>query len=328
MTDKTFIIPTQFELLDDNEDVASISLNPLYQWAKIVVTDDQPNANKKRIPQEEFDNLIKTGIFAPIKMAEKEISDGHEDAFGRPIGIISQLTKEGNRLIALAALWKKERPEDIQKLKEMYKNGTPPQVSWEISYVESSLEEDGIEAYLGTILTGLAVVGMPAYTGRTPFVAMSSKQNKEDFSVEDKEILEQKISELGQKLEDALKQLEDKEKELQSGLSELDALRTFKAEADKKNEEETKMAAIKTKFDEANLGKEDEYFATNKELLLGLSDSSLDFMIQELVVFSSKEDKNSKASKTKVPDLKDNTNLNLDDPKELGRVLRERINSK
>lgn len=327
MTDKTFIIPTQFELLDDNEEVASVSLNPLYQWAKIVVTDDQPNANKVRVPESEFDNIIRTGIFAPIKMAEKEISDGHDEAFGKPIGIISQLTKEGNKIIALAALWKKERPNDIQKLKEMYKNGTPPQVSWEISYVESAIEDGGIEALQGTILTGLTVVGMPAYTGRTPFVAMSSKENKEDFSVEDKEILEQKISELEQKLADALKQLEDKNTELQTNLSELDTLRTFKAEFDKKAEEETKLASIKTKFTEANLAKEDDYFVANKELLLGLSDTALDFMIQELVAFSSaKNEKESSEKKPKVPDLKDNKNNDLEGPKALGQALRERLN--
>jgi len=326
MTDKTFTIPTQFELLDDNEEVASVSLNPLYQWAKIVVTDDQPNANKVRIPQGEFDNLIKTGIFAPIKMAEKAISDGHEDAFGKPIGIISQLTKEGNKIIALAALWKKERPEDINKLKEMYKNGTPPQVSWEISYVDSSLEEGGIEALQGTILTGLAVVGMPAYSGRTPFVAMSAKENKEEFSVEDKEILEQKISELEQKLADALKQLDEKTNELQTNLSELDTLRTFKSEFDKKAEEETKLANIKTKFTEANLTKDEEYFVTNKEMLLGLSDPALDFMIQELVAFSSaKNEEKSSDKKPKVPDLKDNKNESSEDPKALAQALRERL---
>jgi len=327
MTDKTFIIPTQFELLDDNEEVASVSLNPLYQWAKIVVTDDQPNANKVRVPETEFENIIRTGIFAPIKMAEKTISDGHDEAFGKPIGIISQLTKEGNKIIALAALWKKERPEDIAKLKEMYKNGTPPQVSWEISYVDSSLEEGGIEALQGTILTGLTVVGMPAYAGRTPFVAMSAKENKEEFSVEDKEMFEQKISDLEQKLAEALRQLDEKNVELQTGLSELDTLRTFKAEFDKKAEEETKLANVKIKFTEANITKEDEYFVTNKEMLLGLSDSALDFMIQELVAFSSaKNEEKSSDKKPKVPDLKDNKDTNLDSPKALAEALRERLN--
>lgn len=330
MKDNIFVIPTNFELIDDNptEELASISLNPLYQWAKIVVTDDQPNANKVRIPIDEFDNLIKTGIFAPIKMAEKRISDGHEESFGKPIGTISQLTKEGNKIIALAALWKKERPDEIAMLREMYKAGSPPNVSWEISYEEASLEESGIEALKGTILTGLAVVGLPAYSGRTPFVAMSSKDNtKEDNSVEELEILKQKISELEQKLGDALKQLEDKENELKTNTSELETLRSFKSEFDKKAEEETKLAAIKTKFSDAKIEKEDNYFVANKDLLLGLSDTSLDFMIQELVAFSSKTDKDAKSSTVKVPDLKEtNKDLDLENPLDLAKALRERLN--
>ena len=46
------------EFGDDNEAMASISLNPNFRWAKIRVCDDMPNANNQRIPVEEFDNLI------------------------------------------------------------------------------------------------------------------------------------------------------------------------------------------------------------------------------------------------------------------------------
>lgn len=178
---KNINLNTKLELVDelDGEAFAAISLNPMYQWAKIVVTDDQPNANKHRVPLEEFDNIIKTGIFAPIKMAESGISRGHDEALGKPIGTITQLTKVNNRIIALAALWKKERPESIELLKEMYSKGTPPNVSWELSYAESKIETDEVEALYGISLTALTVVSAPAYTGRTPFVAMASSWSKE-----------------------------------------------------------------------------------------------------------------------------------------------------
>lgn len=324
MKDNIFTIPTKFELIDDltNEEFASISLNPSFQWAKIIVTDDQPNANKVRIPLDEFDNLIKSGIFSPIKMAEKKISDGHDEAFGRAIGTISQLTKEGNKIIALAALWKKERPEEIQLLKEMYMEGNPPNVSWEIGYADSSLEED-VEVLKGTILNGLTVVGMPAYKGRTPFVAMSSKQDKEEFSVEELELLKQKVLELEQKLSEAQKKLEDKDAEFNQSLAELETLRTYKAEKEKKAEEEKKLETIRNKFVEAKIEKDDEYFSTNREKLLALSDEALDFMVQELVVFSSSKEKKSSDDKTKVPDLKNNTNTDEPDPKELAKALRD-----
>jgi hypothetical protein len=169
---KSINLSSSIEWLD-NEAEAAISLNPLYQWVKLVVCDDIPNGNKQQIEEAEFPNLIKTGISSPIKMADKKISDGHGAAFGHPIGVISQLKQEGNKLLALAALWKKERPEDVSMLKDMYTSGNPPNVSWEISYSESELV-DGVEKLKGCILNGLAIVGMPAYQGRTPFIAMSS----------------------------------------------------------------------------------------------------------------------------------------------------------
>lgn len=175
---KDLNLTTQIDLLDDDKDLgeafASVSLNPSFQWAKIVVTDDRPNLNKQRIPLEEFDNLIRTGLFSPIKMAESNISKGHDEALGKPIGTITQLAKEKNKVIALSALWKKERTDDISMLKDMYTKGTPPNVSWEISYADSKIEEDGTEALYGTSLNGLVVVGSPAYAGRTQFIAMAA----------------------------------------------------------------------------------------------------------------------------------------------------------
>lgn len=177
MTNK-FSLTTQIDLLEDSKDAgeafASVSLNPSFQWAKIVVTDDRPNLNKQRIPEEEFENIIRTGLFAPVKMAESAISNGHDEAFGKPIGTITQLAKDKNRVIALSALWKKEREEDIKLLKDMYSKGNPPNVSWELSYSEAKAEEDGVEALYGTSLNGLTVVGSPAYAGRTQFVAMAA----------------------------------------------------------------------------------------------------------------------------------------------------------
>jgi hypothetical protein len=175
---KIMQITSDIELLNDGEAFASVSLNPLYQWAKLVVCDSDPNGNNEQIEEAEFGNLIKTGINAPVKMAERNISNGHAEAFGHPIGVISQLKQEGNKLLALAALWKKERPDDIALLKDMYTKGNPPNVSWEISYAGSETL-DGIKKFKGCVLNGLAVVNLPAYQGRTPFVAMSSLEVEE-----------------------------------------------------------------------------------------------------------------------------------------------------
>lgn len=322
-------IATKFELIKEENELgdafASVSLNPFIQWATIVVTDDLPNGNKERVPLDEYDNLIKSGVHAPIKMAEEEISEGHEEAYGRPIGTITQLVQEGNKLIALAALWKKERPEDIKLLKEMYSDGNPPNVSWEISFKEAELGEDGVTTLKGLYLNGLAVVGIPAYKGRTQFVAMSSKnKEKEDFSVEELEKLKTKVAELETSLDDLKKEIKEKNKTLAENDVELETLREFKADTEKKNEEVEKFAAIKEKFSEAEIEKDDEYFEKKKEILLGLDENALDFMIQEMVAFSELTDE-SKAElkkKAKVPKLNTEKEVTLT-PKELGQMLRD-----
>ncbi|MCX8010063.1 MAG: hypothetical protein N3A61_02825, partial [Ignavibacteria bacterium] len=169
------VLQTPLEILT-NEAVASIGLNPFFKWAKFVLTDDDVNLNNQKVPESEFDNIISTGIYTPIKMDFGKISDGHKTAEKKPIGVITHIKKDeiDNRkvLVALAALWKKERPEDVDLLKEMIDAGEPPKVSWEISYHDS--EFDGkAEILKGTILTGVAIVANPAYADRTKFLAIA-----------------------------------------------------------------------------------------------------------------------------------------------------------
>jgi HAMP domain-containing protein len=329
-----FKVNTNIELIEEKdtagEAFASISLNPFYQWAKIVVTDNKPNENKHRIPKSEFDNLTKTGIFAPVKMAESEQSRSHEDALGKPIGTITQFAVEGNRLIALSALWKKERPEDIASLKEMYLDGKPPQVSWEVAYETEREEDDGVTALLGTNLTGLAVVSDPAYKGRTPFVQMATRNKKkkeEADSVDELEKATTRIGELETDISTLKEQLKAKE-DYEDLKAELEKLQEFKAEIERLEKEIEKLAEVKDKFDEAGVEKEDAYFTKNKQTLLGLDENALDFMIQEMVSFAEKQAKASANdgdeddSNPKVPDFKSKKTAKKS-PSELAESLRE-----
>lgn len=301
------------------EAFSAVSLNPNFQWAKIVVTDDQPNGNKQRIPETEFANLIRTGINAPIKMAEGAISIDHKEALGKPIGVITNLIKETNRIIALAAFWKKERPEDVAMLKEMYTKGTPPNVSWEVEYSESTLIDD-IEDLFGTALNGLAIVGMPAYKGRTPFVSMAAQNidsNKESITLDEIEQLKNELA--------ALKaEFEKKEKELNDATAELTDLRTYKETVEKEKTDNEKFAAIKNKFSEAGIEKDEEYFNTKRPVLLGLSDEEIDFMVQEIAAFSKKAEASLRDKKPEVPNFTgtDISDQDLTDPKVLASVLK------
>jgi hypothetical protein len=142
-------------------------------WAKFTLTDDRPDLNKQRVPEEEFDNLIKTGLHKPVKMAVGEIKDGHEDA--HPLGTITNLTRDGNKIVALAALWSREREDDIALIKERVKANKPVNVSWEILYRASQIK-NGIQDLLDTTLRAVTIVGMPAYAGRTQILAVAAKE--------------------------------------------------------------------------------------------------------------------------------------------------------
>jgi hypothetical protein len=334
MEENKLYLNTAFEFIEnesqEGEAFSAVSLNPQFQWAKIVVTDDLKNANKQRIPEDEFSNLIKTGTHSPIKMARGEISRGHDEAFGNPLGVIANLAKETNKVIALAALWKRERPDDVNKLKEMYTNGTPPNVSWEISYTESEVDTEGVETLKGVALNGLAIVGMPAYEGRTSFVAMAAKDtegddsNKEKEKLDELELLKQELADLKTKFEEKQNELNTKQAELDSLQTELAEYKDYKDTIERSKAEAEKLQAIKTRFVEAGIEKDENYFTEKSEFLLKLDDEELNFMIQEMVAFKESIASDQSDKKPKVPDIKnlDKDNIDLSNPKDLAKELR------
>lgn len=159
---------------------SEILVNPTVTYVKFTLTDDKANANGQRIPVTEFQNLIRTGMNMPIKMAVGEISPGHEDT--KPLGVMTHLkevvTELGNRaIIALAALWTEERPADVQYLKQRFAEGKPIDVSWEILYEDAVPNpEHGSMDLVSTVLRAATIVGNPAYSGRTQFLSVAAKK--------------------------------------------------------------------------------------------------------------------------------------------------------
>ena len=327
--------------LGDEDAFASITLNPTLRWLKFILTDDQPNENKQRIPQDEFDNLIKSGVNMPIKMASGDIKDGHDESFA--IGVITNLKKVANKIEGLAALWSKERPEDIDIIINEFEAGTPPQISWEVPYTEEVKGEDGISVLKGIILRAATLVRSPAYSGRTPILAVAAKTNKptetdsiknnkltkqEDSSMDELELIKSQLSEAKEKIAELEGQLKEKVDSFASVEEELTELRGFKAQVDKDADEATKLASVRTKFTDAEIEKDDDYFAENRERFLSLDEEGLDFMIQEMSAFA-------KTSVASAQDGDDGDNegipavINTDgevstgDAKALGRMLRE-----
>lgn len=309
------------ELVEDqfNTSTAEISLNPNFSWAKVIITDDKPNANRERIPAEEFPNLIRTGVHAPLKMQRGKISDGHDEAFGNPIGVFTHLSiTPQNQVVALAALWPSEREEDILLLKEMKSAGKNPEVSWEISYT-NTVDHNTYVDLTGVSLNGAAIVNRPAYAGRTPILSIAS--DKEDALDEIQELRE-KLEDKETKLKDAEATIEQLKADAEVLNTELETLRQYKADAEEAQARVAKLAEIREKFSQAELEKDDEYFKTNEELLLALSNDALEFMIQEMVSFSKKTE--TVASET-IPNLKGTSTDTELSPRELGAELRKHL---
>lgn len=325
------------------ESFASYMLNPTVTWAKFILTDDQTNANGERIPKEEFANLILSGVHMPVKMALGEISGGHPGT--KPLGTITHLKEVAledgaSAIVALAALWGQERPADVEFLKQRMAEQKPVEVSWEILYEDSSLnEERGSRDLLGTILRAATVVGNPAYEGRTPFLTIAAKKKSEatlDETIDDSqnlaedtlneiEQLKADMAQIQQKLDEALAQLEanktalsEKDAEIArltdesaTKETELTSLKEFKASIDAEKEKNEKLDSIKNKFKEAGIEKGEDFFTgENAKKLLEYSDEQLDFMIQELKVFAEAAKTSTASTRTsiKVPAL-----INTDD---------------
>lgn len=326
--------------LSEDDAFASITLNPTLRWLKFILTDDQPNENKQRIPQEEFDNLIRSGINMPIKMAEGDIADGHPNS--KPIGVITHLKQVANKIEGLAALWTRERPDDVDLIIDEFESGTPPQISWEVPFTDEVLGDDGISTLKGIILRAATLVRLPAFAGRTPVLAVAAKEIepiKEDINMTDDKLkeLEVQLSEAKEKITELEDQLKEKTDGFASIEQELTDLREFKSQADKDTEEAEKLTSVRTKFVEAKIEKSDEYFVENKERFLALDEVGLDFMVQEMSAFAETSVANASLEDDDdnddddddddegLPAIVNNEGVIdiLADPKEAGRQLRE-----
>lgn len=314
---------------------AAVSANPYFTWAKFILTDCYPNKNKQKVPIEEFGNIVRTGLFAPIKMARGSINDGHD--FAEPIGAITHLKVVDDKVVGLAALWDRERPEDVEYIRELYERGEPLNLSWEILYKDSEMEED-VQVLKDVSIVGATFVRMPAYAGRTPVVALASETEKtEEENMDEKtvETLEQEVNvetEAVDTKEEITNQELDYRKlyeeaslrltELESKLQEYE--RTLKELEDKYNEassalaEELRLKEIKALFRSYGIEKPEDFFESKKSELVKMDREALEFVLQEAL--SGLPAKSSEAS-ISVPPLK--ASNPIVDKDEILRYLRE-----
>ena len=328
--EKTITKDYKLEFADEDDEQlaeAAISANQSFNYLKFILTDDKPNGNQQRIPRDEFENVIRTGFFTPLKMAEGGIKDGHEDSV--PLGVITHLKENDDQIRGLAALWSEERPDDIAIIRKAYAEKNPINISWELAYTNSTFEDDGTENLHGVTLRAATIVGLPAYDeGRTRAIQFASDKEKENKNMEELEKIQKELEDTKKLLvasQDKTKELEDKLAELDGQSEELASLREFKASTDEKAEAEKALATIKDKFSTAGIKKDDEYFSENKDMLLALSEDALEFMLQEMVSFASEEeDKEGDDDSLDIPNLRNKKTEKDHTPSLIAKKLKER----
>lgn len=152
------------------ESHADIQENELLTWISFVFADNQPNGNGQGIPKSAFGSLVETGSYMPIKMEEGRIG-GHSQS--TPLGVVKDLNISENKVLGNAALWNDERPADVSLLKESQSKGTPAQISFELFYTESLIDDGGVEWLQDPSVKAATIVIAPAYLGRTPITAIA-----------------------------------------------------------------------------------------------------------------------------------------------------------
>lgn len=219
--------------------LASIEqVNPHQVIATFIFADDKPNSNHQGLPFSEFEQVAKSAIGMPIKMLFTGNDIGnHEGSI--PIGVIQDMeiktiSDDYHQLIAKAALWVGEYPDEVAWLKQAFAEGRAPGISYEINYKEAEII-DNVE-WLKETFTGAATfVRTPAYGTRTALIALASTKNTEELTRGIIALAEQLSKPKGgnQMDEEALKaELETLKAEAATKQSEIEALTTQLSEKD------------------------------------------------------------------------------------------------
>ena len=158
--------------IGEDETTAAALIDNHSMWLKLVFTDDAPNENNQAVPTEEFKNIIATGAYKPFKKALGYIAEGHEEAV--PIGTIVNMQHSNDQIVAIASVWEEEFPEDAAAIREAYAAKEPLNVSWELFYKDSTVDDNGVEWLQGISTRAVTLVNNPAYQGRTPILAVAA----------------------------------------------------------------------------------------------------------------------------------------------------------
>jgi hypothetical protein len=247
--------------------------NPFLKEVELILTDFEPNSNREGIPRSEAQNIIKTALYTPIKIAISETDyAGHKNAV--PIGPITSVyedTHDGKPVIkAKAIIWTDEYSDVYDILKAQSSEREYIGTSWEI-YYESATAENGVNWLNNVIFAGTCIVDVPAYGDRTKLLS---------------KVAEKQMNELNDQIEQLQTQLTERENELNELRKEVDA---YKAEAHAKAQAEKRQNVVarllKAGFTQAEADEKIEFYVS-------LDDAVFDKIVTDFVRTRTEASKN------------------------------------
>ena len=231
--------------------------HPGLRMVRFIFCDDQPNENNQGIAEEDFDEIIKSGVGTPLKMKFfGQSAGGHQGSI--PIGYIRDMFKREEtgvkQLVAEAVLFADEYPDEVEYLAHSFAEGTAPGISWELRY-NNSVIKDGIEWLKGLVTRAATFVRSPAYGARTAILALASDTSVRDEDLKDAftelfgtdspkndnkggnnrmeeelQTLRDKVAELEKKLEEQATATSEKDSTIEALTTERDELKTSVSE--------------------------------------------------------------------------------------------------
>jgi len=299
--------------------------NPTQKYIKFVFTDYLPNVNRQGVPVEEAENIIKTGLYMPVKVNFNNGPKGHPRAI--PIGPITSMRQEDDKIIGEAVIWSVEFPDVADYLDIASASEGGVQFSWELAHSESTADENGVTWLRNIVVVGITMVDNPAYKGRTPLIAVAEELTSMDLeqALADLANANDRVSELETQLGE-ISVLGDKITQLETELTEL---RNFKTMVETEAEKANVLADRRTKLSEAGVVFSDEEFDERSSIIFDMPETAFDFYVKDLARVVKNTKKMASASNDSVditiPDPTVNgSNENGTDFKELGKALRNR----
>lgn len=150
--------------------------HPLQKRIDFVFCDALPNANNQAVPESEFDNVVASSMYTPVKINfDGEGPTGHANA--APIGPITSMQVQDSKVLGSAIIWCAGNEKVIDWMSKASAEEGGVQFSWEIFYSHSETDTNNIEWLHNIVSDGIAIVANPAYEGRTPLLSMAEKQD-------------------------------------------------------------------------------------------------------------------------------------------------------